>query len=437
MAMGPGAAASHCIREDRGYSLASRRPDRGAGTGALVKAGNLRFGLPGLSRPSEAAGAAGGATRAAVFTQILTSGPVARTELATRLRLSQSTITKSVNPLLELGYLAEVGTASSGNGRPRQMLQVVPERRSAIGITLGPNQITGVVTDLQATVTARRRLAMPSGYDPAAAAAAVDALVAGFVDERPEISERLLGVGVGLGGHVDTVRTGRVFSGILGWQGVDLTSALAKRLALPVVVNNDANALAVAEHWFGHGRAAGSFAVVTVGVGIGCGLILNGQLHTGVSGAAAELGHIPVVPDGPRCDCGNRGCLESVIGDAGLLRDIRERGGAAFAGMDDAREAARTADPAALAAFEAMGTTLGRALATMCNLLNLETIVLTGEGAVGYDLFGPSCERAMRGHGFSTAAADCALIPHVADHNLWARGAACLAICEAVKATAD
>jgi predicted NBD/HSP70 family sugar kinase len=74
-----------------------------------------------------------------------------------------------------------------------------------------------------------------------------------------------------------------------------------------------------------------------------------------------------------------------------------------------------------------MGATLGRALATLCNLLNLEIIVLTGEGAVGYDLFGPSCERAMRGHGFSTAAESCALVLHIADHNLWARGAACLA----------
>jgi predicted NBD/HSP70 family sugar kinase len=398
----------------------------------VVAVGDTELGPRKFVHAESAGGTASSVARSTVFAEVLKAGPVARTELAARLDLSQSTITKSVNPLLKSGYLVEVGTASSG-GRPRQILQVVPEKRSAIGVVMGPRAITGVVTDLTATVRSRHRIGMTPGYAFDEGVEAVASLVAELAAEQPELHSRLLGVGVGLGGHVDTVRTRRVYSGLLGWHGVDLAGVLSERLGLPVVVNNDVNALAVAEHWFGYGRDATSFAVVTVGVGIGCGLVLNGSLYSGASGAAAELGHIPVVPDGPECECGRRGCLEAVIGDVGVLADVQRRGGRACDDIDEARAAARAGDPAAAAAFASMGGTLGRALATLCNLLNLETIVLTGEGAVGYDLFGPSCEREMHRHGFSTVVEDCALVLHLADHNLWARGAACLAISESVR----
>jgi predicted NBD/HSP70 family sugar kinase len=137
--------------------------------------------------------------------------------------------------------------------------------------------------------------------------------------------------------------------------------------------------------------------------------------------------------DGPECTCGNRGCLETLASDDAVLRAIAEQGGE-FTAIEHAVKAARDGDSRAVAAFEAMGEALGRALATLCNLVNPGRIVLAGERAGAFDLFGDACTRAWRAHAFSTAATDCELIVDETDDSLWARGAACLVIRDAVGA---
>jgi predicted NBD/HSP70 family sugar kinase len=373
-------------------------------------------------------------TRAQVFATVLTAGPLSRTELAQRTGLSQSTVTKAVNPLMDVGYLIEVGERSSGMGRPQRLLRVARDRHVVIGVKLAPAYATAVLTDLEAGVLARstRRLREHSpGPALRAAAAVVDELLAGHADARA----RLLGVGVGVGGHVDS-RTGRcVHSGVLGWDDVDIAAPLSAATGLPTVVNNDVNTLVVAEQWFGAGRDARSFAVVTVGAGLGGGLLLGGELHVGASGVAGEIGHIPLQPDGAECSCGNRGCLETLVSEAAVISGVEARGGPRCTSIDEAVRLGRDGHPAAVAAFAAMGDGLGRGLATLCNLLNLEKIVLSGEGAQAYDLFGAACEESMRRHSFSTAGRDCALVVDAVDDDLWARGAACLVIREAVGAS--
>jgi predicted NBD/HSP70 family sugar kinase len=373
------------------------------------------------------------ATRAQLFTEVLTSGPLSRTELARRTELSASTVTKMVNPLIDAGYIVETGAASSGLGRPRQLLRVAAERYAVLGVKIAPETVTGVIADLEARVMAQRERVLPAPHDPAtvieAAAGVVRDLAGGDAGRRGKI----LGVGVGIGGHVDP-RAGLVVrSGMLGWTGVPLAAPLAAATGLPVVIDNDVNALAIAERWFGAGRGIRSFVLVTVGPGIGSAFLLDGEPLTGATGLAGELGHIPVRPDGAPCRCGNRGCLETVTSDESILRDIAARGGTEYPDIAAAIEQARSGtDPAAAGAFEAMGTEFGRALATVCNLFNPGRVVLTGERAAAYDLFGPACERAWRSAAFSTAASDCELVVDNADDTLWARGAGCLVIREAV-----
>lgn len=371
-------------------------------------------------------GTAADGTRALIFAEVLTAGPLSRTDVARRLGLSQSTVTKAVNPLIEMGYLIEAGDRSSGSGRPQRLVKVSRDRHAVIGVKLAPTQVTGVLTDLEATVLTRFERTMEVGYSPEAGLAAATAVIYELLAAQPGARERLLGVGVGLGGHVDTARGRCVRSGILGWDDVDIAQPLSAALGMPTLVSNNVNALVVAEHWFGSGRDSDCFAVVTVGPGVGCGLLLGGELHHGISGQAGELGHTPLQPDGPLCTCGNRGCLEAAASDAAILAQIP-----GCASIEEARRLARGGSPTAVAAFAAMGEALGRGLAVLCNLLNLEKIVLTGEGAVAYDLFGPACEESWRRHSFSTTARDCTLVVDTADDDLWARGAACLVIREA------
>lgn len=388
--------------------------------------------LAGSAAHGPAAGTVADTTRAQVFAAVLTTGPLSRTDLARRTGLSQSTVTKAVNPLVEAGYLVEAGERSSGGGRPHQLLRVARDRHMVIGAKLAPEHVTAVLTDLEAGVVARARVPLDGDHRPGPTLAAAEKAVIELLAGHPAAGDRLLGLGVGVGGHVDS-RTGRcLHSGLLGWTGVDIAGPLSAATGLPTVVNNDVNTLVIAEQWFGAGRDARSFAVVTVGAGVGCGLLLGGELYVGASGLAGEIGHIPLVPDGPACSCGNRGCLEALAAHPAVLRDLAAAGASGIRDIDEAARAARHGEAAAVAAFTAMGEALGRGLATLCNLLNLEKIILSGEGVRDYDLFGPSCVEAMRVNGFSTAVPDCVLVVDAVDDDLWARGAACLVIREAV-----
>lgn len=390
----------------------------------------------GLSAPPRPGAVDRGAdnTRAQLFAEILTAGPLSRTQLSQRSGLSQSTVTKVVNPMIDAGYVTETGEHARGLGRPQKLLDVAADRHGAIGVKIGPGAVTAVLTDLRARVIDLRSRPLSGGHDPStalnAAAGAIGELLAGRSGRR----ERLVGVGVGLGGHVEAAAGRVVRSGILGWNGVEVSGPLAAATGLPTVVGNDVDALAVAERWFGAGRGVDGFALVTVGPGIGCGLFLAGELVTGADGLAGELGHIPMRAGGVACSCGNRGCLETLASDAAVLRHIADGGGAHIDGIDAAIAAARAGEAGAIGAFESMGDALGRGLATLCNLVNPRRIVLAGERASAFDLFGAACTRSWRAHAFSTAAANCELIVDETDDTLWARGAACLVIRDAVAA---
>jgi predicted NBD/HSP70 family sugar kinase len=347
-------------------------------------------------------------------------------------------VTKVVNPLMAAGYLVEDAAAPAGAvGRPRRMLQVRKELRLVAGVKISPSKVTAVLTDLGAQVLARWEQPLVDHRVRTAVAATAEA-VQRLVASVPGAAERMLGVGVGLNGHVDPASGVCRYSALMGWHDVDVAGPLAEACGLPVAVSNDVNTLVVAAQWFGHGRDMESFAVVTVGPGVGCGLLLGGRPYLGRSGLAGEFGHLPLDPAGPVCSCGSVGCLEALASYDAVLRRLREAGLEDCEDIDQAVALARSGRgpdaKTALAAFAAAGEALGRGLAGLCNLLNLEKIVLTGEGATAQDLFGPALVAALREHAFSTAAADCELVVDAVTDDLWARGAACLVIRDAVGA---
>ncbi|HEY5837053.1 ROK family transcriptional regulator [Streptomyces sp.] len=374
-------------------------------------------------------------TRADVFATVLTAGPLSRVQIAERLGLSQSTVTKIVNPLVETGYLREEGVASGGIGRPRRLLRVQQDRHVLVGVKIAPDRVTAVLTDMGAEVLCRTEHPL-DGHTPAqalkAAADAANELLAAAADA----AGRVLAIGVGVSGHVDPTTGTCRFSALLDWREVDIAGPLSAATGLPVVVSNDVNTLVVAEQWFGQGRDTDTFAVVTVGSGVGCGLLLGGRLHLGRSGLAGEFGHQPLDPAGPVCDCGSRGCLEALASHGAVLGRLRAAGVSGCDDIDAAAALARSGHgrdaKAALGAFAEAGQALGRGLAGLCNLLNPQKIILAGEGASLQDLFAPAMTAALREHAFSSAAADCEVVVDEVNDDLWARGAACLVIRDAV-----
>lgn len=388
----------------------------------------------------------GEATRAEIFGQVLTAGPISRSRLAARLGLSPSTVTRLLPPLLEADYIREEAEAGPavGPGRPQRLLSVNLERHLVVGLKIAPSLVSGVVTDMGARVLARAELQI-DGCAPQTALTAAGRLVRRLLASVPDGPARTLGIGVGLGGHVDAASGYCRYSGILGWRDVDVAAPLTVSTGLPVVVGNDVNALVVAQRWFGAGRDSETFAVVTIGAGIGCGLLVGGALFTGSTGLAAEFGHIPIDPAGSECTCGRRGCLEALACSGAVLARLEQVG---LARPDIASAAALArAEPspgaggptaaetrAARAAFAAAGDALGRGLATLCNLINPELVILAGEGVSVYDLLRPAVHDALSHHAFSTAAADCTVLVDPVDDDMWTRGAACLVLRATVRA---
>lgn len=359
----------------------------------------------------------------AVFETVLTRGPLSRRDTARITGLSAASVTKLVKPMLQHGYLVERYREAGVPGRPQIPLQVDPTRHYAIGIKLMEGEIAGVIADLHAEVQSSHRLR----YDdltPAGVVEAVAAMAETLLERSPAARDKLLGIGIALGGHIDGAAGIVVHAPFLGWRDVPLQQMVADRVGVPVVLENDVNALAVAEQWFGPGHAFQSFAVVTVGVGVGSALVIDGKLWRGARGVAGELGHMIVDPDGPQCHCGKQGCLEAVVGDEALVAAMSARSHARYTKISQVVAAGHAGDAHARAVFADAGTGLGRAISVLLNLLNPPLVILSGEGIAASDLFMDSLRAEVERDSFSTAATDCTLLVRPLPDETWARGAA-------------
>jgi len=359
----------------------------------------------------------------ALFEAVLTRGPLSRRDAARLTGLSAASVTKLVKPMISHGYLVENVREAGVPGRPQIPLEVDPARHHAVGIKLMDGEIVGVVADLHAEVQSAHRMKYLD-TSPHGVLAAIEEMTSILLERSPVEQDRLLGIGIGLGGHVNGTTGVVVESPFLNWQNVPLRQLVADRMSLPVVIENDVNTLAVAEQWFGAGSSFPTFALVTIGAGVGGALVLDGQLWRGVSGAAGELGHMVVDPDGPRCHCGKRGCLEAVVSDNAIAAAMSATAGRRITKVSQVVSAAHAGDPDARRVFTQAGVALGRAIAALLNLLNPPLVILSGEGITASDLFIDALRAELDRDAFSATAADCTVLVRPLPDETWARGAA-------------
>ena len=335
--------------------------------------------------------------RAAILALTGASGSLSRTEIAQRLDLSPATVTQVTKELITQGLLEELASAPSRGGRPAQMLGLAGSARRALGVKIAPDHLAISEVELDGTV---RGLDVHE-FDPHSADALGDLTdtLAAFIDERDRDRGSLLGVGVGVPGGVHEPAEGIVNADILGWRGLPLGRRLRASLGLPVLVDNDVNALAAGDCLYGRGRDHRDYLIVTIGVGIGASIIANGAVYRGAHGDAGELGHTPVDPEGPQCVCGNYGCLEAIIGDRALAA-IGRRDGVLSPDQDitDLRAAADQDDAAAQEIFRNAGEILGRSVASIVNIVDPEIVAIFGEGTSGWQHWLPGFEPALRAH---------------------------------------
>jgi len=331
--------------------------------------------------------------RTAVLAQLGAHGPASRADLARALDLSPALLTQLTRDLIRDGLIEELEQSASNGGRPARMLGLVSRNLTALGVKVAPDHVAMVEVAIDGEVV--RSSTTP--FD-AVSPLATSTLV-GVVEEfiAAGTGTRVLGVGVGLPGNVAQQGVGVVDSTQLGWNQVPLGEILRRALDLPVVVENNVNALSAAERLFGQGRSYDNVLVVTVGNGVGAGLIADGTLVRGRAGGAGDLGHMPMREDGPLCQCGNRGCLEAIVGQGALVNDARSiRLIGPSETIDDLRGLADNGNTDAAEIFAHAGHTFGRALAGAINLFDPEVVVLLGEGVQAWAHWASAFEKALR-----------------------------------------
>ena len=361
------------------------------------------------------------ATSRAVAIEVLVHGAQSRARLSQRMGLSAGSLTRLVKPLIAAGVLVEsTAVRASQRGRYSLPLDVVPDNYRFIGVKLTAETAYAVVTDLRARVLETVSSALQSP-DVAEVTATVVSLVAALQKRGHPVIDS---VGVTVGGQV---ANGAVVadSPYLRWRDVPFRELLGAELGLPVHIENDVVGLTRAQHWFGSGLGYQHFALLTVGAGIGYGLVIN---DTMVETPLGPISHFPASLVGPTCSLGHRGCLSSLLTTAAIT------GAASIAHQrevtyEEVLQLAEHDDPAAQRILQDAARALGRAAAAITALTGVERIILSGEGVHLAEV-----ARSALDEGLNEFSADGAAHPepviHPVDFFEWARGAAVVAIQE-------
>lgn len=306
--------------------------------------------------------------RRIVLEAVRLHGPISRAEIARLVALSPQTITNIVREFEEIGLLTARRGAPKGPGQPAIELAIDPDGGFAIGLQLTRDRLRGALLDLTGAVRGRTETALPAST-PETALPAMAAMVRRLGKTAPG---RVLGVGLAMPGPFDVDAMSFVGPTTLtGWAGVPVAERLQELTGLPGFVGGDAPAAALSEAMFGLGRSLRDFFYIHFGIGLGSGLVADGQVHPGAWGNAGELGHMPIVPGGRACSCGNEGCLETYVSVHALRTALAEAGAAPDLADPD--------HPAVTAWIEAAVPPLRRALCALENLLDPACIVLGGE----------------------------------------------------------
>ncbi|MGW1725819.1 ROK family transcriptional regulator [Streptomyces sp. NPDC002306] len=330
--------------------------------------------------------------------QIQLADGISRVEIAQRTGLTPQTVSGIVRRLLDEGIVREDGASrGSGGGKPRTTLRVNADAGSAVGLVFDPVELTCAVVDLLGRPLVVKRRPTPPGTDPSHVVSAMAELVTDVLDEAKVPREKALGLGLAAPGPIDQ-KLGMIVAPpqLAHWRRVPLQSMLSEVTGLAVTLDNDATAAAIGERWSGLGKGVANFAYLFFGTGVGGGLILHHQVYRGGSFNAGDFGHSSVLPDGPECYCGDRGCLERLVNPTAIVAEVHRRL-AAGPGVDSAlsqsfaedpalvdhaaiRLAAGTGDPVATAVIDEAAGHVASVAVTIANFIDVDLIILGGHG---------------------------------------------------------
>ncbi len=311
-----------------------------------------------------------------------------------------------------------------------------------IGVDLGGTNVRLAVVNLQGAMLDRMHCTVENIRNKEAVLRDLATSVQTLAQRRPSSERHLLAVGIGIAGVI------RPEEGIVSqsphlpeWIEFDARTPLEEALRVPLAIDNDANCFALGEYWWGAGRGTEHFCALTLGTGVGGGIILDGEIWRGADGMAGEIGHMIIEADGRPCDCGSRGCFEQYVSATAIkqfaVEALRDTGDSLLNkwtdnleefSAEDVYEAAKKGDRLALDVFRRMGYFLGIGLTNLINFFNVEMIVLGGKVSNAWELFIPETEKTIQDRAFKVPAGRAKVVQSLLGDNGGIMGAAYLAL---------
>lgn len=317
-----------------------------------------------------------GANRTLVLEALHRFGALTQVELVGATRLSAATVSSIVKELLA-GSLVETRTTTR-SGRRAQLVTLVRRSGLVAGVQIGERQLRVALGDVSHEIVAEQVMPLPDEHRVDTSLDRAALLIVEMADRLGVELDAVLAVCVGVPAPVEPgTGTITVPSLMRGWDGVPIVHVMSKRLARPVVVENDANLGALAESRFGAARAYRDSLFVRASYGTGAGIVISGQLHHGFAGTAGEIGHVQVDPQGAICRCGSRGCLDTVVGAAALIEPLRASHGPLT--LRDVVRMANEGDPGCRQVVADAGAAIGSAVASLAIAVNPQRITVGGD----------------------------------------------------------
>ncbi len=368
-----------------------------------------------------------------ILDTIRNAGAISRIELSRQTGLSRSTCSGICDRMLKQGLIHETGKSTSSGGRRPTLLEIQQRAGVVLGLKLMDGAIDGAIVDLGGTVLQHRIITIPKHQDP-------DSYISYLIDYYHDIEAehakaypevKILGIGVGVGGRIDSKNGILIESSVLEWKDLRLRELLEEKLRLPVFLENDVNSLAFGERYFGNGRDYENFLCLTMGEGIGLGIIYHGKLLTGDHNSAGEIGHMKVSLDGeaPECACGRKGCLEAYAADRAVISWYEKQTGE-LCTISEIIIRADSQDAVAKASFERAGSYLGLALSTTVNLFDPQAVIIGGERVDAAPHVLPTMRSVFNENTVYNLAQEVEVIVMEPSNDLWVRGVAALAVRE-------
>ena len=343
--------------------------------------------------------------RAIVINTILNYGPISRTRISEFTDLGLSTVSNIVADLIKKELIYETGEEESSGGRRAILLEFNCNDRFVLGIKIGLDGIIVGLVNMKSKVLDQYFIPSPVKNSEKIVLEVLIKAIRDLINKNHIKTEKIVGCGIGVSGLVNQKEGILVFSKILGWKKIRFKELLEKEFDFPIFIDKDVNVLTLAEKRFGVGKKINNFICITIGKGVGAGIVINGDIYHGSYGGAGDFGHIIIDKDGPLCYCGKRGCLETFSSDQFIINKIKEalsdQQGTIIKDLnsitvDTVLKAAQEGDEVSKNIFQEVGENLAIGIVNLISLFDPELIVVGGEGVKAGELIFPTMRKVVR-----------------------------------------